>query len=96
MSEEDQIKLALEQSLKESYEMEKRREEEDNRTLLKVLEASCSSNNQANNFDTIKEMKISGKVEATEEMEYQLTAVISHVNSIASVESGHYIADIYK
>ena len=42
-----------------------------------------------------KQLKVIGKTEATEEFEYQLTAVISHVNKSSSAESGHYIADVF-
>ena len=42
-----------------------------------------------------RQLVVKGKTEATEEFEYQLTAIISHVNSTLSVETGHYVADVF-
>ena len=106
MSEEDQLKFAMEQSLNESINSQKKLEDEESRSLMLALEASMKTEESFQDLESFdlsfsdkqseRKVEIKGKTVATEENEYQLTSVISHVNSIASVETGHYIADVYK
>ena len=100
LSEEDQLKFALEQSLVESMELQSKRHEEENNSLMQALEASIKIDQTLSDpMQTVqrkRHLEIKGETEATGEYEYQLTAVISHVNSISSVETGHYIADVFK
>ena len=69
---------------------------------MKALQASLKSDqteskeNEEDKNVKGKQLQIKDKIEATGEFEYQLTAVISHTNSISSVETGHYIADVFK
>jgi len=95
LSEEDQLKLALDLSLNESS----KREEEEEKSLMQALQASLQTDEvqskETDNLIKERQLEITGKTEATEEFEYQLTAVISHVNSKFSVETGHYIADVF-
>merc|ERR1711971_1521601 len=89
-SEEDQLKWALDLSLNESS----KREEEEEKNLMQALQASLQTDEvqskETDNHIKERQLEITGKIEATEEFEYQLTAVISHVNSKFSVETGHY------
>ena len=100
LSEEDQFKLAVEQSLVESMELQSKRNEEENSSLMQALEASMKTDQTLGHpiqlVQKERHLEINGKLEATGDYEYQLTAVISHVNSISSVETGHYIADVFK
>ena len=101
LNEEDQLQMALEQSRLECIE----KEDEENSTLMQALEASMKIEQVGPGGDQVvieqvrpkpqRKPQINGKTEATEEFEYQLTAVISHVNSISSVNTGHYIADVF-
>jgi len=100
LNEEDQLQMALEQSRLECIE-----KDEENSTLMQALEASMKIEQVGPGGDQVvieqvrpkpqRKPQINGKTEATEEFEYQLTAVISHVNSISSVNTGHYIADVF-
>ena len=91
MSDEEQLKYAVEQSLNES-KMSYEAEEE--LMLTKALEESMHET--ASEELPSNDLKIVGKMEATEEFDYKLTASITHVNSISSVESGHYVADVFR
>ena len=77
-----------------------KREEEEEKSLMQALQASLQTDEvqskETDNLIKERQLEITGKIEATEEFEYQLTAVISHVNSKFSVETGHYIADVFK
>ena len=77
-----------------------KREEEEEKSLMQALQASLQTDEgqskETENLIKERQLEITGKIEATEEFEYQLTAVISHVNSKFSVETGHYIADVFK
>jgi hypothetical protein len=83
-----------------SLDESSKREEEEEKSLMQALQASLQTDEvqskEADNLIKERQLEITGKIEATEEFEYQLTAVISHVNSKFSVETGHYIADVFK
>ena len=117
LSEEQLLKYAMKQSLNESFKADEKRAEEEDKSLMEALEASRKSSetstddglpdldsvdlsSQPKSGDVKKspviKIEVPEKVDATSEFEYQLTAVISHTNSIVSVDSGHYIADVYK
>ncbi len=86
MSEDEQISLALEQSIKDSEDMQQKLEEEEEKQLLQALEASMTSNHSLEIQD--------GQTAKT--CDFQLTGVISHLNYSDSVESGHYVANVYE
>merc|ERR1719228_207492 len=91
--------MALEQSRQECIE----KDEEENTSLMEAIAASMKIEELHPDKDQVEKdqvklerhLEIKGKTEATEEFDYQLTAVISHVNSISSVNTGHYIADVF-
>ena len=99
LSEEEQVKLAMEKSLCESTDID----EEDNRLLAKAIEESMKAGVEEqeeslllDNEDIRDVIDIKGETVASGDYDYQLTATICHINrSSTSVEMGHYIADVF-
>ena len=101
LSEEEQVKLALQKSLCESTQID----EEDNRLLAKVIEESLKGvEHEEQEESVLLDEDIRGdiidikgeKTVASGEYDYQLTATICHINrSSTSVDMGHYIADVF-
>ena len=96
LSEEEQVKLAMQKSLCESTQID----EEDNRLLAKVIEESLKGVEQEESVlldeDVRDIIDIKGETVASGEYDYQLTATICHINrSSTSVDMGHYIADVF-
>ena len=92
MSEEEQLRLAMQKSLCESSQID----EEENLQLAKAMEESMKESGFIPDTNDAIDIPLDCTATASGDYDYQLTATVCHVNwSSISVEIGHYIADVY-
>ena len=94
MSEEEQLRFALQKSLCDTTAVDVEEEEAVRKAIeesMKGREESYSDDDEARN--TIIEVK--GETRAKGEYDYQLTSCINHIGGGKTAEIGHYIADVY-